>query len=538
MNSVNLSQAIGTSPGVYGNLTDAPPFPETAPRSVAAFPVESTKGRRGPAKVPSREDYVAEYGHNPTFSLTSYGPLMFLQESNRVVVSRVLHNAKEAGAMLCVVPHEAATPEGMGGTTVLRPFIVGSENGADGIRLSDDYVLAIYDRSPGQSEKRVRLVPEINNPDGGFHVEVYIGNSTNWVERHHVKLTDYQNGYGEQMHIEQVINTRSRQIGVVLNTAVQSTIYVGDNLIDSTLEVWLNGGDQGDRVNGEDVMNTMVRDFADPERLRFNTLAAPGFEIPSVQRLQVAIAQARKGSFACLGVPFAEQGVEASRVYRNQKLNVNSSYGALYTGDPIVADPYTKRYTRVPIAALVTALYAYTDRAHHPHYSPAGRNRGDMQRFNTIGLAGGAFFDQPARDTLFASQINAVKSLDEVGSFVWGDSTLQRRQSLTSMVGVCRHRASFYTIITDIVDFKVFDPYDNVLRDSIDSACKDVLKADEKIGAITAISTSFDVARNTARAQDAGDLYYKISYTPKGSMRRLIIDFTLNNSGVDVAVSA
>ena len=269
MNSVNLSQAIGTSPGVYGNLTDAPPFPETAPRSVAAFPVESTKGRRGPAKVPSREDYVAEYGHNPTFSLTSYGPLMFLQESNRVVVSRVLHNAKEAGAMLCVVPHEAATPEGMGGTTVLRPFIVGSENGADGIRLSDDYVLAIYDRSPGQSEKRVRLVPEINNPDGGFHVEVYIGNSTNWVERHHVKLTDYQNGYGEQMHIEQVINTRSRQIGVVLNTAVQNTIYVGDNLIDSTLEVWLNGGDQGDPAHEQvDGQGQLPLSFPQPEFLR------------------------------------------------------------------------------------------------------------------------------------------------------------------------------------------------------------------------------------------------------------------------------
>ena len=100
MNSVNLSQAIGTSPGAYGNLSDAPPFAAIAPRSVAAFPVGTTKGRRGVAKVSSREDFIAEYGHNPTFSLTTYGPLFFLQESNRVVVSRVLHNAKEAGAML------------------------------------------------------------------------------------------------------------------------------------------------------------------------------------------------------------------------------------------------------------------------------------------------------------------------------------------------------------------------------------------------------------------------------------------------------
>lgn len=537
MNSVNLSQAIGTSPGAYGNLSDAPPFAAIAPRSVAAFPVETTKGRRGVAKVSSREDFIAEYGHNPTFSLTTYGPLFFLQESNRVVVSRVLHNAKVAGAMLCVVPHETDTPEGMGGMTVLRPFIVGSESGASGIRMSDDYVLAFYDRSPGHSEKRIRLVPEINNPDGGFHVEVYVGNSNNYSERHHVKLTDYQNGFGEQMHIEQVINTRSRNIGVVLNTAVQGTIYLGDNLIDRTMEVWLNGGDGGDRVNAKDVTDTMIRDFADPERIRFNTIATPGFEVPTVQRVQVAIAQARKGSFACLGVPFAEQGVEAARAYRNQKLNVDSSYGALYTGDPVVVDPYTKRYTRVPVAALAVALYAYTDYAHHPHFSPAGRNRGDMQRFNTISLAEGRFYDQAARDLLFASQVNPVKTLDELGSFLWGDATLQRRQSLTGMVGVCRHRAALYNTIMDLVDFKIFDPYDNVLRDSIDSACKDVLKKDEKLGALSAISTRFDTARNTARAQDAGDLYYKVSYTPRGSMRRLIIDFTLNSSGLDVTVA-
>ena len=537
MNSANLSQGIGTSPGVYGILSDAPPIPGTPPRSVPAFPVETLRGRRGPAKVSSAEDFRAEYGHDPRFSLTTYGPLLSLRESSRVVVTRVLRNAKESGAMLCVIPHDAATPEGMGGVTVLRPFIVGSENAEKGIRMSDDFVLAFYDRSPGKSEKRLRLVPEINNPDGGFHVEVYLGNSTDYVERFHVKMTDYQNGYGEQMHIEQVINFRSRQIGVILNENVQGTIYLGDNLVDRTMEVWLNGGDNGDRVIASDVVSTMISDFGDPERIRFNTIAAPGFEIPEVQRAQVAIAQARKGAFACLGVPFSQQDVDAARVYRNKSLNIDSSYGALYTGDPIVVDPYTKRNTRVPVAALATALYCYTDYAHHSFFSPAGRKRGDMQRFDTIGPARQSY-SQADRDVLFASQVNPVKTLDEVGSFVWGDSTLQRRQSLTSMVGVCRHRATFYLAIVEILDNNVFDPYDDFLRDAIDSVCKDILKEDEKLGAVTGIATKFDTAKNTARAKDAGDLYYKISYTPKSSLRRLVIDFTLNNSGVDVAVSA
>jgi len=57
-----------------------------------------------------------------------------------------------------------------------------------------------------------------------------------------------------------------------------------------------------------------------------------------------------------------------------------------------------------------------------------------LQRFAIIGVHGDPH-SRPDRDKLHNAQINSIKTLDEVGSFIWDDVTLQRRKSMGTSSG-------------------------------------------------------------------------------------------------------
>ncbi len=523
-------EVIGSSPDTYGVFIDKSAYPTEPAKNVMGGTVETRKGRRSIYKATSPEDFLEEYGHDPQFSLTTYAPLLTLQESNKVAIKRVTNGAKNAGAILARIPDDDAIPAEYVGKNILRPMIVGEENDDKELILSDDMVLAVYNLSPGESDLSYRFYPEVEDPEGGFWFEVYEANNTVAIERFQCSLMYRNDGNNDQMFIEERVNGASNKVRVVVNRNAQFRLE--DDIIDVSMLAACGGGDNGERVLPEHIIATMA-EFADQERIRINTFVTTGWESPTVLRAADLLAKQRKDCFSILDVPVRYQtSLQDMIVWRNETLRIDSSFSALYGKHVIVQDRYANMQVAIPLSAAAAGCYAYTDNIARASWSPAGMQRGDLQRFAIIGVHGDPH-SRPDRDKLHNAQINSIKTLDEVGSFIWDDVTLQRRKSMGTFIGASRLRAYLYRQITDILNVSVFDPNDLFLRDQIDLSCKKVLTEEQRGRGLRRFMTSFPKRLNTLRAQDAGKLYYRVIYTPVASARQIIVEYTMTNSSVD-----
>ena len=61
-------------------------------------------------------------------------------------------------------------------------------------------------------------------------------------------------------------------------------------------------------------------------------------------------------------MPSANQAVQSAINYRNNSLNLNTSYAAIYTPDVLIQDQYTSQQLYIPPSGYVAAVYARTDK--------------------------------------------------------------------------------------------------------------------------------------------------------------------------------
>lgn len=518
---------IGGDPGTYVAFKNDSHYPVEPSKSVAAVIVETKRGSAGRKKITSRQQFVEEYGHDPLFSKTTYAALNHLQEATAVQVIRPTGGATAGAAVLAVIPPEDSTPEGLANQTALLPIIVGESDKP--LKLSNDMALAFVSRSPGKENIRIQLVPELRSPLGGFIVKILSGRGT---ESYHCTLGYKKDGYGRQMNIAERINAQSRSVRVVLNNPTEVDFELDDSLINKKMEVRLGGAFDGERLMETDIIESLAA-LLDTEKVRMTTLVGAGWVSPSIHQAMIGVCNYRQDSFALLDSPRDCDTVEAHVDYRQNHLAADTSYAALYSDYYMVYDQYASMRTDVPPSAVVAGVVAHTDRNYGAHYAPAGMSRGNLDRFGVDGFLHSSF-SRPERATLARNQINATRSQDEVGVFLWNDSTLEKLESALSFVGTCRMRNALYVALTMVCDRYTFDPQSQAFRDKIDESCRDLLKKEQRAQAIGRFRTGFDSVLNTPRENDAGRLHYKIFYTPINSNRQLFIGCHITNSAVNI----
>jgi len=119
---------------------------------------------------------------------------------------------------------------------------------------------------------------------------------------------------------------------------------------------------------------------------------------------------------------------------RYATLQSTSSYAVMDSGWKLMYDVYNDKYRWVPLNGDIAGLCARTDNTNNPWWSPAGYNRGHIQ--NVVSLAFNP--TKTSRDTLYKLGINSVVSLTSDGTLLYGDRTLQGKNSAFSQIGVRR----------------------------------------------------------------------------------------------------
>lgn len=271
---------------------------------------------------------------------------------------------------------------------------------------------------------------------GEFSLEVYERPNTSlFVESFRVTLGKRVDNRNRQQQIDKMVNSSvgSTRVRIAIpdyarDYVFQPELYLGSYVIDKTIN-WLNGGDLGVAA-----MNSQIREgwqaFRNRQRVPANLLINAGYTDPSVQQEMVALAEYRYDAFAVLDMPTEQQGTQAAFNYRMQTMNIDSSYGAIYTPDLLVQDDDSDEQRYIPPSGHVAAAYAYTQRTAAIWFAPAGIQRGKLRRVQGLRVD----YELQDRELLSPNGVNCIIDRDGVGPVIWDEVTLSMSQSVLSGV--------------------------------------------------------------------------------------------------------
>jgi len=385
---------------------------------------------------------------------------VYFDTSSDTTVSDIATAINKALALSVV----QVVPSGIVGNASAREISVMSPFSGTNVSLSNPLITG------GTSQTTSYTTTALNGvaPTWQFTLEVYLSSNINTpVERFLCSLNNQQDGYGNQLNLTYVINSSlssSQYIKVwqpawSYESQLIPFLYEGAWDVTPTI-IWLQNGSDGNAITSSQI-NAGWNSLTNTDKYGMRVLINGGYSQVSVQQTMDSLANTRKDCICVLDMPEDYQATATSCVsYRQNVLNIDSTYSALYTPDLRIQDETSGDLRYVPPSGHVGATYAYTDKNAQTWFSPAGIKRGQL--YNIQGLA--VDYEQGDRDIMSPAQVNAIINIPGSGYVVWDDQTLQSVASALSYVHVRRLLIFIEVSLVYALRPDVFDPNDAFTR--------------------------------------------------------------------------
>jgi Phage tail sheath protein subtilisin-like domain len=367
-----------------------------------------------------------------------------------------------------------------------------------------------------------------------FDLQLYDRSNVNLpIERYRVSLKKQVNSFGRQTAIDTVVNlTGNTSANIRVNIIesmrpfiFKSTLSGSSYVVDSFVR-WFGGGADGSAITNSQIV-TGWDAFKNREKVPVRILINGGYTDVSVHQKMVAIAEYRQDSFAVLDMPSTAQATQAAWNYRMLDLNINSSYGAIYTPDLLIQDDESNDRRYVPPSGKVAADYAYSDKNYAIWQAPAGHKRGRLQQVQGMRVD----YEQGDRELLNTAGINCL--IDKIGSgpVIWGAETLQYQKSILSTVSARRFLNFLKIAYADGLDYNVFDPNNDQTRFEIVQMGRNLCQPFKDAGGLIDFEIVCDEGNNPPSLMDeeavSVRMYLKITPTAK----RILLEAVLLKTG-------
>jgi len=249
------------------------------------------------------------------------------------------------------------------------------------------------------------------------------------------------------------------------------------------------------------------------------------------------IAEKRKDCVAFVTAPYEDifDEANASEVtsalidYRNEELNVSSSYAVIDSGWKYQYDPYNDKYRWVPLNGDAAGLCARTDSDRDPWYSPAGYSRGQIKR--VVKLAYNP--NKTQRDELYQAGINPVVSFPGQGTVLFGDKTMLAKPSAFDRINVRRLFIVLEKAIATASKFQLFEFNDEFTRASFVSLVEPFLRDVQGRRGLHDFKVICDTSNNTPEVIDSNRFVADIFIKPARSINFITLNFVATRTGVD-----
>lgn len=281
-----------------------------------------------------------------------------------------------------------------------------------------------------------------------------------------------------------------------------------------------------------------IRTFANPEAVNINVFTTPGIDYINnsdlVESTIDMIENERADSLYITTTPdynmFVATTTEGDNLIYPQEAvdnleetGIDSNYTATYYPWVLTRDSVNNTQIYLPPTAEVTRNLALTDNIAFPWFAAAGYTRGIVNSVKARKK-----LTQEDRDVLYNGRINPIATFADVGTVIWGNKTLQVRESALDRINVRRLLLQARKLISAVSVRLLFDQNDEQVRQDFLNAVNPILDAIRRDRGlyefqVTVSNDTSDLDRN----QMTGKIYIK----PTKSLEFIDIPFYITPTG-------
>lgn len=183
-------------------------------------------------------------------------------------------------------------------------------------------------------------------------------------------------------------------------------------------------------------------------------------------------------------------------------------------------------YVYIPPTGEVLKSIAMVDKVHYPWFAVAGLNKGVLN-VNEPKYR----LSQPARDILYKGRINPIAEHAGVGTAIFGQKTLQVKDTALTRINVRRLLLQIKVLISNIAIRMVFEQGDQTLMEQFITKVNPLLDEIRKNRGLLDFRVKMDDENNTPETMDRNELYGEIFLKPTRTIEYIGITFTVTPSG-------
>lgn len=268
-----------------------------------------------------------------------------------------------------------------------------------------------------------------------------------------------------------------------------------------------------------------IMTFRNPEAVNINLFATPGINFYDNSSLVGEaidmIEDERADSLYLIDSPDRDTVDEV--VDDLDSIGLDSNYSATYFPWIQVRDTENSVQVYMPPTGEVLRNIALTDNVAFPWFASAGYTRGLV---NAIKARKKLTLDE--RDELYVNRINPIATFSDVGTIIFGNKTLQVRESALDRINVRRLLLQARKLISNVAVRLLFEQNDEVVRNEFLGLVNPILENIKRERGLTDFKVVLsDSPEDIDRNQLSGKIYIK----PTRALEFIDIEFLVTPTG-------
>jgi hypothetical protein len=271
-----------------------------------------------------------------------------------------------------------------------------------------------------------------------------------------------------------------------------------------------------------------IMTYANPEAIDINVFATPGINFDRhsslVNQAIDMIETDRADSLYVMNSPnISGAGSTDQVIGLLDNAGIDSNYSATYWPWIQVTDTDNATQIYIPPTGEVVRNIALTDNVSYPWFAVAGYSRGLVKAIKATKK-----LTLDDRDNLYKNRINPIATFSDTGTIIWGNKTLQVRESALDRINVRRLLLRARKLISAVSVRLLFEQNDDQVRQEFLRLVNPILDSIKKERGlydfrVTVSNDPEDIDANTMR----GKIYIK----PTRSLEFIDVEFVITPTG-------
>jgi hypothetical protein len=271
-----------------------------------------------------------------------------------------------------------------------------------------------------------------------------------------------------------------------------------------------------------------INTFGNPEAIDINVFATPGIDWYNhsslVSQAIDMVEEERADSLYIINAPGPNDFQSADDIAEElDNLGLDSNYSATYWPWIQVRDTDNATQLYIPPTGEVLKNIALTDNVSYPWFAVAGYSRGLV---NSIKAYKKLTLDE--RDDLYKNRVNPIATFSDTGTIIWGNKTLQIRESALDRINVRRLLLRARKLISAVAVRLLFEQNDEQVRNEFLRLVNPILESIKKERGLTDFRVTVS---NDPEDIDANTLRGKIYIKPTRSLEFIDVEFIITPTG-------